>query len=123
MSAPTLPLETSAGATRQSGNEAIRFEKVTLAFDDKVVLDDILSAFRTGRPKLFSGSPGSGKSTMLKLALGLMKPDSGRIYALGEEVTEMSEKTLFGLRRQIGMVFRRARLFDSRTYGRMSPSA
>ena len=115
MSAPTLPLETSASATRQSGSEAIRFENVTLAFDDKVVLDDISFRLPHGETKAIFGVAGSGKSTILKLALGLMKPDSGRIYVLGEEVTEMSENALFDLRRQIGMVFQESALFDSRT--------
>src|SRR5882724_1103968 len=115
MSAPTLPLETSAGATRQSGNEAIRFEKVTLAFDDKVVLDDISFRLPHGETKAIFGVAGSGKSTLLKLALGLMKPDSGHIYVLGEDVTEMSENALFNLRGQIGMVFQESALFDSFT--------
>src|SRR5882724_11143042 len=115
MSAPTLPVETSAGANRQSGSEAIRFENVTLAFDDKVVLDNISFRLPHGETKAIFGVAGSGKSTLLKLALGLMKPDSGRIYVLGEDVTEMSEEALFDLRRQIGMVFQESALFDSRT--------
>ncbi len=115
MSAPTLPLETSASANRQSGNEAIRFENVTLAFDDKVILDDISFRLPHGETKAIFGVAGSGKSTLLKLALGLMKPDSGHIFVLGEDVTEMSENELFALRRQIGMVFQESALFDSRT--------
>jgi phospholipid/cholesterol/gamma-HCH transport system ATP-binding protein len=115
MSAPTLPLESSASANRQSGNEAIRFENVTLAFDDKVILDDISFRLPHGETKAIFGVAGSGKSTLLKLALGLMKPDSGHIFVLGEDVTEMSENELFALRRQIGMVFQESALFDSRT--------
>ena len=115
MSAPTLPLETSAAPAKQSGSEAIRFENVTLAFDDKVVLDDISFRLPHGETKAIFGVAGSGKSTILKLALGLMKPDSGRISALGQEVTEMSEEALFDLRSQIGMVFQESALFDSRT--------
>lgn len=115
MSAPTLPLETSASVNRLSGNEAIRFENVTLAFDDKVVLDNISFRLPHGESKALFGVAGSGKSTLLKLALGLMKPDSGHIYVLGEDVTEMSENALFNLRRQIGMVFQESALFDSRT--------
>ncbi len=115
MSAPTLPLETPAHANRQSGNEAIRFENVTLAYDDKVVLDHISFRLPHGETKAIFGVAGSGKSTLLKLALGLMKPDSGHIYVLGEDVTGMSEDALFTLRRQIGMVFQESALFDSRT--------
>ena len=58
---------------------------------------------------------GSGKSTLLKLALGLIKPDSGRIYVLGEEITQMSEDDLFKLRSRVGMVFQESALFDSFT--------
>jgi phospholipid/cholesterol/gamma-HCH transport system ATP-binding protein len=110
-----LPLETSAGANKQSGNEAIRFENVTLAFDDRVVLDNISFRLPHGETKALFGVAGSGKSILLKLALGLIKPDAGRIFVLGEDVTEMSENQLFALRRQIGMVFQESALFDSRT--------
>jgi phospholipid/cholesterol/gamma-HCH transport system ATP-binding protein len=88
---------------------------VSLAFDDKVVLDDISFRLPHGETKALFGVAGSGKSTILKLALGLMKPDSGHIYDLGQDVTEMTENALFDLRRQIGMVFQESALFDSRT--------
>lgn len=115
MSAPTLPLDMPTPAARQQGGEAIRFENVRLAFDDKVVLDDISFRLPHGETKALFGVAGSGKSTILKLALGLMKPDSGHIYVLGQDVTEMTENALFDLRRQIGMVFQESALFDSRT--------
>jgi len=104
-----------APAARQQGSEAIRFENVRLAFDDKVVLDNISFRLPHGETKALFGVAGSGKSTILKLALGLMKPDSGHIYVLGQDVTEMTENALFDLRRQIGMVFQESALFDSRT--------
>ncbi len=115
MSAPTLPLETPATPPRQAGDEAIRFDNVTLAFDDKVVLDEISFRLPHGETKAIFGVAGSGKSTLLKLALGLMKPDSGHIYVLGQDVTEMTENELFDLRRQVGMVFQESALFDSLT--------
>ena len=59
------------------------------------------------------GVAGSGKSTLLKLAIGLLRPDSGRIFVLGEEVTRMSEQELFELRRRVGIVFQESALFDS----------
>src|ERR1700690_437323 len=111
MSAPTLPLDQPAVAARQQGDEAIRFENVTLAFDDKVVLDSISFRLPHGETKAIFGVAGSGKSTILKLAMGLIKPDSGRIYVLGTEVTELSEEALFDLRSQIGMVFQESALF------------
>jgi phospholipid/cholesterol/gamma-HCH transport system ATP-binding protein len=115
MSAPTLPLQAPAVNVKERGREAIRFENVTLAFDEKVVLDNISFRLPHGETKGIFGVAGSGKSTILKLALGLMKPDSGRIYVLGQDVTQMSENELFGLRSQIGMVFQESALFDSRT--------
>jgi len=115
MPAPTLPLEKPASEVRQPSGEAIRFEDVSLAFDDKRVLDGISFRLAHGETKALFGVAGSGKSTILKLALGLIKPDSGRIYVLGEEVTQMSEKDLFGLRGRIGMVFQESALFDSFT--------
>ncbi len=115
MSTPTLPLQTPAVNVKERGREAIRFENVTLAFDDKVVLDNISFGLPHGETKAIFGVSGSGKSTILKLALGLMKPDNGHIYVLGQDVTEMSENELFDLRSQIGMVFQESALFDSRT--------
>jgi phospholipid/cholesterol/gamma-HCH transport system ATP-binding protein len=115
MPAPTLPLETPAAGTRQPSSEAIRFEDVSLAFDDKCVLDCVSFRLAHGETKALFGVAGSGKSTLLKLALGLIKPDSGRIFVLGEEVTQMSENDLFKLRGRIGMVFQESALFDSFT--------
>jgi phospholipid/cholesterol/gamma-HCH transport system ATP-binding protein len=115
MPAPTLPLETPSSGARQPSAEAIRFEDVSLAFDDKQVLNNISFRLAHGETKALFGVAGSGKSTILKLALGLMKPDSGRIYVLGEDVTQMSEKDLFSLRGRVGMVFQESALFDSFT--------
>src|SRR5262249_36437177 len=63
--------------------------------------------------KIILGIAGSGKSTLLKLALGLIKPDSGHIYVLGHDVTAMSEEELFDLRSKVGIVFQESALFDS----------
>jgi phospholipid/cholesterol/gamma-HCH transport system ATP-binding protein len=115
MPVPTLPLETPSSDTRRPSAEAIRFEDVSLAFDDKQILNNISFRLAHGETKALFGVAGSGKSTILKLALGLMKPDSGRIYVLGEEVTQMSEKDLFTLRGRVGMVFQESALFDSFT--------
>lgn len=115
MPVPTLPLETPSSDTRQPSAEAIRFEDVSLAFDDKQILNNISFRLAHGETKALFGVAGSGKSTILKLALGLMKPDSGRIYVLGEEVSQMSEKDLFTLRGRVGMVFQESALFDSFT--------
>src|SRR5579862_7670254 len=115
MSMHMLPLDRPAVAAKRQGEEAIRFENVTIAFDDKVVLDNISFRLPHGETKAIFGVAGSGKSIVLKLAMGLIKPDAGRIYVLGQDVTEMSEDALFGLRSEIGMVFQESALFDSRT--------
>jgi phospholipid/cholesterol/gamma-HCH transport system ATP-binding protein len=93
----------------------IVFENVSIAFDELVVLDDVSFALHKGETKILLGVAGSGKSLLLKLALGLIKPDSGRIWVLGENVTDMREEDLFELRRRIGMVFQESALFDSLT--------
>jgi phospholipid/cholesterol/gamma-HCH transport system ATP-binding protein len=93
----------------------LRFEEVSIAFEDKQVLDGISFQLQHGETKAIFGVAGSGKSTILKLALGLLRPDSGRIFVLGEEVTAMGEDQLFELRRRVGIVFQESALFDSLT--------
>src|SRR5271155_5705822 len=113
MSAPTLPIEDSAVAVVNPSGYAIEFDNVCIAFDEKVVLDGISFRLPHGETKALFGVAGSGKSTLLKLAIGLLRPDSGRIFVLGEEVTRMSEQELFELRRRVGIVFQESALFDS----------
>ncbi len=79
MPAPTLPLENSASAITSMSEYAIEFDNVSIAFDEKVVLDGISFKLAHGETKALFGVAGSGKSTLLKLAMGLMRPDSGRI--------------------------------------------
>lgn len=113
MPVPTLPIENPAIATANPSAYAIEFDNVSLAFDEKVVLDRISFKLPHGETKALFGVAGSGKSTLLKLAIGLMRPDSGRIFVLGEEITSMSEQALFELRRRVGIVFQESALFDS----------
>ena len=113
MSAPTLPLDQPAPAAGDRSGFALEFENVSIAFDEKVVLDGISFQLPHGETKALFGVAGSGKSILLKLAIGLLAPDSGRIWALGEEVTGMSEEELFELRRRVGIVFQESALFDS----------
>src|SRR5256884_3527501 len=98
-----------------SSTITLEFQDVSLAFEDKQVLDSISFKLQIGETKAIFGVAGSGKSTILKLALGLMKPDSGRIRVLGEDVTQMKEDDSFELRRKIGIVFQESALFDSLT--------
>src|SRR5271167_2974990 len=92
----------------------IRFENVEIGFETPV-LQGISFELPRGETKILMGTAGTGKTLTLKLALGLLKPDAGRITVLGQEVTAMRESELFGLRRSIGMVFQESALFDSLT--------
>src|ERR1700690_3209788 len=113
MPAPTLPSENPAAAVGSPSGHAAGFDNFSIAFDENVVLDRISFQLAHGETKAVFGVAGAGKSTMLKLAMGLMRPDSGRIFVLGEEVTRMSEQELFELRRRVGIVFQESALFDS----------
>ncbi len=113
MAAPTLPREEERPELAALPGSAIEFENVSIAFDEKVVLSDISFKLLHGETKAVFGVAGSGKSTLLKLAMGLIRPDSGRITVLGEEVTAMTENELFALRRRLGIVFQESALFDS----------
>jgi phospholipid/cholesterol/gamma-HCH transport system ATP-binding protein len=115
MSGPTLPLDSAATATKDNSAPVIVFEDVALAFDDNEVLRGVSFHLPRGETKAVFGVAGSGKSLILKLALGLIRPDSGRIIVLGEDVTQMREEQLFDLRGKIGMVFQESALFDSLT--------
>jgi phospholipid/cholesterol/gamma-HCH transport system ATP-binding protein len=94
---------------------AIVFEKVSLAFDDNVVLRDVSFSVRPASTLFLLGASGSGKSVVLKLILGLLKPDSGVIRVRGERVDNMSEQELLRVRGDIGMLFQETALFDSLT--------
>src|ERR1700692_4632420 len=115
MSAPTLPLDSAAVITSADSAPAIVFEDVALAFAENEVLRGVSFRLNRGETKALFGVAGSGKSLILKLALGLIRPDSGRIVVLGEDVTQMREEDLFKLRGKIGMVFQESALFDSLT--------
>jgi phospholipid/cholesterol/gamma-HCH transport system ATP-binding protein len=113
MPAPTLPSENPVASVAAPSGYAIEFDNVSIAFDEKVVLAGVSFQLHHGETKAVFGVAGSGKSTLLKLAIGLLRPDSGRIFVLGEEVTRMSEQELFELRRRVGIVFQESALFDS----------
>ena len=115
MATPTLPIDNQTVAQRDASAPALLFDNVSIAFEENVVLDGVSFHLPRGETKALFGIAGAGKSTILKLALGLLPPDSGRILLLGEEVTRMSEQELFALRRRVGIVFQESALFDSLT--------
>lgn len=95
--------------------DVIAFANVSLAFDDHVVLDHVSFTVRSGRTTFLLGGSGSGKSTILKLAIGLLKPDSGAIFVNGQRIDQMPESALIRARADIGMLFQETALFDSLT--------
>ena len=95
------------------GGPIIVFDHVRLAFDEKVILNDVSFTLKTGHTKIFLGASGAGKSTILRLILGLLKPDDGQIFVNGERVDDMSEDEMMAVRADLGMVFQEGALFDS----------
>ena len=82
---------------------------------DKPVLDGVSFRVFRGETKIIIGASGSGKSTILKLIMGLDQPDEGRIFVEGRDITHLSERELVSIRQKIGMVFQESALFDSLT--------
>ncbi len=113
MSSPVLPLEKSAKGADPPAGPVVVFENVHLAFEENEILRGVSFELLRGETKALFGVAGSGKSLILKLALGLLKPDSGRITVLGQDIAATQEEALFGLRAHIGMVFQESALFDS----------
>jgi phospholipid/cholesterol/gamma-HCH transport system ATP-binding protein len=91
----------------------IEFRHVYKYFDDEAVLKDISFKIKPGETKIILGESGSGKSTILKLILGLIRPDSGQILIEGKDITKVLEHDLVAIRNNIGMVFQEGALFDS----------
>jgi phospholipid/cholesterol/gamma-HCH transport system ATP-binding protein len=92
---------------------AIELDRVSLSFDDTVVLQDVSFTLLPGHTKIILGASGSGKSTILKLILGFWKPDGGTVRVHGERTDTMNESDLMRVRADIGMVFQEGALFDS----------
>jgi phospholipid/cholesterol/gamma-HCH transport system ATP-binding protein len=94
-------------------HSAIEFKDVTMSYDDRTILDGVSFAVNPGETKIVMGGSGTGKSTILKLVLGLIRPDEGRILIDGEDVTDYTEAKMTAVRQKIGMVFQDGALFDS----------
>ncbi|HEX5603822.1 MAG TPA: ATP-binding cassette domain-containing protein, partial [Pyrinomonadaceae bacterium] len=92
---------------------AVEFRNVNFAYDDQAVLNDISFRVMRGELLIVLSPSGGGKSTILKLALGLMKPDEGRILIDGEDITDYDEEALNRVRQRIGVGFQEGALFDS----------
>jgi phospholipid/cholesterol/gamma-HCH transport system ATP-binding protein len=97
------------------GGPIVVFDQVDLAFDEKVILRQVSFTLQTGHTKIFLGASGAGKSTILRLTLGLLRPDAGRIFVNGEQIDHLKEDDLMRARADLGMVFQEGALFDSLT--------
>jgi phospholipid/cholesterol/gamma-HCH transport system ATP-binding protein len=96
-------------------NSVLRFEHVTVRFNDLAALDDISFEMFSGETRVLFGAAGSGKTVLLKTALGLIRPDAGRIAVFGEDITDLKEHDLFRIRAKMGVLFQEGGLFDSLT--------
>jgi phospholipid/cholesterol/gamma-HCH transport system ATP-binding protein len=93
----------------------VRFEDVNLHFGDTPALNHVSFSMRQGETRVVLGAAGSGKTVLLKTVAGLVKPDSGRVFLFGEEITKMRERELYALRARVGILFQEGALFDSLT--------
>ncbi len=98
---------------QQNDGPVLQLKDVSITFDREKVLDGVSFDVNPGETRVLLGPAGGGKSVLLKLINGLLKPDAGSIKVFGEEITTMSEVQLFGMRQRVGMVFQESALFDS----------
>ena len=108
---------TAPAASTAADAPAVVLEHVSFAFDDHVVLRDVSFTVPKGSMTILLGASGAGKSILLKLILGLLRPDEGAISVYGQRIDRMSEVDLLHLRSDIGMAFQENALFDSLTVG------
>jgi phospholipid/cholesterol/gamma-HCH transport system ATP-binding protein len=106
---------TSAAPSAATTDSLLRFESVSLHFDEIVALDSVSFEMFAGETRVILGAAGSGKTTLLKAAIGLIQPDSGRVYLFDEEITGLKENQLFNIRSKVGVLFQEGGLFDSIT--------
>jgi len=110
---PALSPTTDEIATTNPLDPIVVFDNVSITFDVKPVLQNISFSVAPAETRIILGPAGCGKSVLMKLANGLLKPDTGSIHVFGQEVSAMPERDLFKLRERIGMVFQESALFDS----------
>jgi len=99
--------------TPSNPSPVLRFDRVSVRFGDTPALDSVSFEACEGETRVIMGATGSGKTVLLKTALGLQRPDSGAVEVFGEDITSMPEKKLFNIRSKIGMLFQESALFDS----------
>jgi phospholipid/cholesterol/gamma-HCH transport system ATP-binding protein len=110
-----MPGTPEANATPAPAGPVVVFDDVSLKFGIKPVLKNISFQVDRGQTLIILGPAGCGKSVLMKLVDGLLRPDSGHIQVFAQEISSMRERDIFKLRKQIGMVFQESALFDSMT--------
>jgi phospholipid/cholesterol/gamma-HCH transport system ATP-binding protein len=98
-----------------AGESLLRFENVTVEFGDVRALDNVSFEVRQGETRIILGAAGSGKTVLLKTAMGLNPPSQGRVFLSGDDITKKPEAELFDVRSKMGMLFQESALFDSMT--------
>lgn len=99
--------------TEKADESVLRFEDVSVSFDGEPALVGVSFEARAGQSHVIMGAAGSGKTVLLKTAMGLVKPEAGKVYVFGQDITTRSEQELFTIRSKIGMLFQESALFDS----------
>ena len=113
MTRPSRPALGTPAPANVPGEPLIVFKDVHIGFDEGEVLRGISFEVSPGETKVLLGESGSGKTLIMKMAMGLLRPDSGRIWVMGHDLEQMSEKDLLDFRRHLGFVFQEGALFDS----------
>jgi phospholipid/cholesterol/gamma-HCH transport system ATP-binding protein len=98
---------------QESRPPVLRFEHVTVSFDGEPAVRDLSFEAHEGQTRVILGAAGSGKTVLLKTALGLVRPQSGRVYVFGQDIGQLREAELFDVRSKVGMLFQESALFDS----------
>jgi phospholipid/cholesterol/gamma-HCH transport system ATP-binding protein len=115
MATEPQPALTAKQILSEPGAPVVVFDHVELAFDEKVVLKDLSFTLIKGHTKIILGASGSGKSTALKIIVGLLRSDSGVVWVNGQRVDQLTERELMSVRSDLGMIFQEGALFDSLT--------
>lgn len=105
----------AAAPNSANGEFVLKFDNVSLRFDEIAAIDQVSFEMPAGETRVILGAAGSGKTSVLKTALGLIKPDSGRVYLYGRDITDLEERQLFDIRSKVGVLFQEGGLFDSMT--------
>jgi phospholipid/cholesterol/gamma-HCH transport system ATP-binding protein len=108
-----MPQENVQGDLPADDPPVIRFDSVTVEFEDVTALKDVSFEVKKAQTRILLGAAGSGKTVILKTAMGLVRPQSGRVFLFGQDITDLSEKELFDVRSKLGMLFQESALFDS----------